>query len=149
MHTHLNEKDCCKTGALCFTLYFWLQPEEFRSVSLSQRSLGKRAGTSWTGCQSKAGSVHRDRKPFMLIFIPMACLESWCPLSGESSLERTHKDTGGRYTFHTERPKAEYEPRSFLLWYNSLLYNISTLLPSFHSSLYFIFRLQSLTVLSI
>lgn len=149
MHTHLNEKDCCKTGALCFTLYFWLQPEEFRSVSLSQRSLGKRAGTSWTGCQSKARSVHRDRKPFMLIFIPMACLESWCPLSGESSLERTHKDTEGRYTFHTERPKAEYEPRSFLLWYNSLLYNISTLLPSFHSSLYFIFRLQSLTVLSI
>lgn len=149
MHTHLNEKDCCKTGALCFTLYFWLQPEEFRSVSLSQRSLGKRAGTSWTGCQSKAGSVQRDRKPFMLIFIPMACLESWCPLSGESSLERTHKDTEGRYTFHTERPKAEYEPRSFLLWYNSLLYNISALLPSFHSSLYFIFRLQSLTVLSI
>lgn len=95
MHAHLNEKDCCKTGALCFTFYFWLQPEEFKPLSLSQLSLGKREGTSWTGCQSIAGPVHRDRKPFMLIFIPMTCLESpinlkpcmsfvWREFSGEN-----------------------------------------------------------------
>ena len=84
--------------------------------SLSQRSLGEKQGTPWTGHQSITGPHRdkRDKQPHTLTLTPKDNLESPVNLTcmfldGGRKPERTHAYTGRTCRLHTERPQPGVE----------------------------------------